>query len=218
MALFNLLICIIYIMNIGLNNLYNIGTNYSVKLNDKEVLVYEEDSLRKPESKEEKKLREQEEKKAAGKSNSTEELSQDEKRLVTDLQSRDSEVRAHEAAHQSGGASTGGASYTYQKGPDGRMYAIGGEVSISFSSGSTPQETIANAQAVIASALAPADPSGQDMAVASSAMVMMMKAQQQVAQEAQEKVLGKETYKNEADKGDESKGIKTQDEPKDIYA
>jgi SprA family protein len=80
------------------------------------------------------------------------------------------------------------------------MYAIGGEVSVSFQTGSTPQETIANAQAVIASALAPADPSGQDMAVASSAMVMMMKAQQQLSREAQEAVIGKETYKNEADK------------------
>ncbi|MDA3907929.1 MAG: putative metalloprotease CJM1_0395 family protein [Sulfurimonas sp.] len=183
-------------MNIGLNTLYDIGSNYSIKTNDKEQETPDE-------------------KKAVEKSKSTDELSQDEKRLVLDLQSRDTEVRAHESAHQSGGASTGAASYTYQQGPDGKMYAIGGEVSVSFQSGSTPQETIANAQAVIASALAPADPSGQDLAVASSAMVMMMKAQQQVAREAQEAVTGKETYKNEADK---SNNTSTQSTGLDIPA
>lgn len=204
-------------MNIGLNSLYTTSTNYSIKLNEKEVLVYEDVSLKTPESKEEKKLEEQEEEKAVEESSSAEKLSEDEKRLVTDLQSRDAEVRAHEAAHQSGGASTGGASYTYQKGPDGKMYAIGGEVSISFQTGSTPQETIANAQAVITSALAPADPSAQDMAVASSAMVMMMRAQQQITQEAQEKVLGVQTYKNEAISNDEPKDITTQSKPKELY-
>jgi len=181
-------------MEIGLNTLYNIGSNYSLKLNEEEVLVYEDDPLRKTETPDEKKLRLEEEKKELEKSQPSDELSEDEERLVSDLQSRDTEVRAHESAHQTGGASTGAASFTYQQGPDGKMYAIGGEVSISFQAGSTPQETIANAQAVIASALAPADPSGQDMAVASSAMVMMMKAQQQLAKESQEPLDAKEAY------------------------
>jgi len=141
------------------------------------------------------------------------ELSADEKKLVLDLQSRDAEVRAHEAAHKSAGASTGAASYTYQKGPDGRMYAIGGEVSVSYKEGSTPQETIANADAVIAAALAPANPSSQDMAVASSANVMKIKAQQQLAQETKEKLSGQKTYKNEADKNDAFKDERNEDEP-----
>ena len=181
-------------MEIGSSTLYNIGSNYSIKLNDKEVLIYEDDPLRKKETPDEKRLREATEKKELEKSKSGEKLSEDEERLVTDLQSRDAEVKAHESAHQTGGASTGAATFSYQQGPDGKMYAIGGEVSISFKTGSNPQETIANAQAVIASALAPADPSGQDLAVASSAMVMMMKAQQQLAKEAQEQVDGKEAY------------------------
>jgi len=185
-------------MNIGLNALNDINSNYSVKLKARERRVYEDNSLTKEKTPQEKETQKEEDKKEVEKS--SDELSQDEKRLVLDLQSRDTEVRAHEAAHQSGGASTGGATYTYQQGPDGKMYAIGGEVSISFQTGSTPQETIANAQAVIASALAPADPSGQDLAVASSAMLMMMKAQQQVARQTQDATMGKETYKNEADK------------------
>ena len=188
-------------MNVGLNTLYDIGSNYSIKLNDKERLIYEDDSTRTTEKTDDKKRLDKDEKATEKKTGSSDELSQDEKRLVLDLQSRDAEVRAHESAHKSGGASTGAASYTYQQGPDGKMYAIGGEVSVSFKTGSTPQETIANAQAVIASALAPADPSGQDMAVASSAMVMLMKAQQQLARETQEEVLGQETYKNEAETG-----------------
>ena len=91
---------------------------------------------------------------------------------------------------------TGAASYTYQQGPDGKMYAIGGEVSISMSSGSTPQETIANARQVAAAAMAAGDPSPQDYSVAASARVMEMKAQQQLAKQQQQEVIGKDTYKS----------------------
>lgn len=127
-------------------------------------------------------------------------LSPQEQKMLSELQARDAEVRQHEAAHKAGGAPTGVASYTYQKGPDGQMYAIGGEVSVSMKSGSTPEETIANAQAVIASAMAPANPSPQDHAVASSARVMMMKAEQQKAKELYEEAMGLNKYKDEADK------------------
>ena len=178
-------------MNISSNTLYSASANYQSSLNPKENKQEEENSKQKK---------------------SQNELNADEKRVVQSLQSRDAEVRAHEAAHKSGGASTGAASYTYQKGPDGRMYAIGGEVSVSYKEGSTPQETIANADAVIAAALAPANPSAQDIAVASSANVMKVKAQQQLAQETKEKLVGKETYKNEADKKDNTKEANDWDE------
>ncbi|QOY52615.1 putative metalloprotease CJM1_0395 family protein [Candidatus Sulfurimonas baltica] len=192
-------------MEIGLNTLYNIGSNYSIKLNKDEILVYEDDPLRKNKTTDEKKQENTSQKKELEKSKSSKELSQDEKRLVGDLQARDMEVRSHEAAHQSGGAATGGASYTYQQGPDGKMYAIGGEVSVSMRGGSTPDESIRNAMAVIASAMAPSDPSSQDFAVASSARVMMMKAQQQKSKEIQNELLGKETYKSEAEKNNNEK-------------
>ena len=186
-------------MDVGLNTLQTIGTNYSIKTSDKEVLVYEEDTTRKTKKTEYEKLQEkQEEKKNIDKSKQFNELSDDEKRLVLDLQSRDAEVRAHESAHQTGGASTGAASFSYQQGPDGKMYAIGGEVSVTIKGGSSPQETISNAQAVIASALAPANPSGQDQAVASSARMMMVKAQQKLSQEQQKQIKAIETYKNES--------------------
>ena len=89
---------------------------------------------------------------------------------------------------------TGAASYTYQQGPDGKMYAIGGEVSISMRSGSTPQETIANARQIATAAMAAGNPSPQDHAVAASARVMEMKAQQQLAKQHHEEVIGKDSY------------------------
>ena len=177
------------IMNIGLNTLYDIGSNYSVRLNEKEVLVYEEDKTGHEKNSPVKKLEEEQDKKAqkaqkAKEENSSDKLSEGEEELVKNLQSRDSEVRAHEAAHQaSGGGMTGAASYTYQQGPDGKMYAIGGEVSISMSTGSTPEETIANARQIATAAMAAGDPSPQDYSVAASARVMEMKAQQQLARE-----------------------------------
>jgi len=184
-------------MQINSSYSYNTGTSYSIKLSDRELLVSEEDPLRKKNTKSEQLEKDLKEKKELKNSKPTNELSQDEEQILSQLQARDTEVRAHEAAHQSGGGSTGGASFTYQQGPDGKMYAIGGEVPISMSGGSTPQETIANARAVIASALAPADPSGQDQAVASSAMMMIAKAQQQLAKDTQDKLQGQELYKNE---------------------
>lgn len=104
-------------------------------------------------------------------------LTADELRLIESLRQRDVEVRAHEAAHQAaGGSLTGGASFTYETGPDGRAYAVGGEVPISMAEGSTPAETISIARRSRAAALAPADPSGQDLRVASQAASLEMRA------------------------------------------
>jgi hypothetical protein len=91
---------------------------------------------------------------------------------LSQLKSRDSEVRAHESAHMASGGRyiTGGASYTYQKGPDGGQYAIGGEVGIDSSPVSgKPEETAAKMRIVRAAALAPSDPSAADLSVAAAA-------------------------------------------------
>ena len=192
-------------MQIGFNTLYDIGSAYTIKINEKEMLIIEEDKLRSVKKSDSEKIASEvktgQEKKDILKANGPEKLSEDEQRMVNNLASRDSEVRAHEAAHQAaGGGMTGAASFTYQQGPDGKMYAIGGEVSISMKSGSTPEETIANARQIAAAAMAAGNPSPQDFAVASSARVMEMKAQQQLARKEQEAVQGKEIYQNEANK------------------
>jgi len=103
---------------------------------------------------------------------------------VKELQARDQEVRAHEAAHQAAaGGLGGGASFEYKTGPDGKSYAVGGEVPIDLSPGRTPEETIRRAGQVRAAALAPADPSPQDMAVAAAAGQMEAAARQQLLQQ-----------------------------------
>ncbi|MDH3503773.1 MAG: putative metalloprotease CJM1_0395 family protein [Nitrospirota bacterium] len=108
---------------------------------------------------------------------------------IVELQNRDREVRNHEQAHiaASGGLSRGGASFSYQRGSDGKLYAVGGEVSIDTSPvPSNPQATIQKAQQIRAAALAPADPSAQDRAVATSANSMEATARQELQQKAKE--------------------------------
>jgi len=129
------------------------------------------------------------EKAEAGNSQKTGELSVEEQRQVEKLAAADRKVRAHEMAHVSVGGELvrGGANFDYQTGPDGKRYAVGGEVSIDTSKARTPEETIAKAQRIRAAALAPADPSPQDNRVAALASRMEMQAYQELAvQRAQE--------------------------------
>ena len=107
------------------------------------------------------------------------------KQVVHQLKQTEVKVKAHEAAHKAaGGNLASSASYSYTQGPDGRSYITGGEVQIDMSPGRTPQETISKMQQVIRAALAPADPSGQDRAVAAQAASQMAQAQQQKLQAA----------------------------------
>ena len=106
-------------------------------------------------------------------------LSDADLKIIQQLKSRDIEVRAHEMAHlaAAGGIASSGAKFTYQQGPDGSSYAIGGEVSIDTSSVSgNPAATISKAQTIKSAALAPAQPSGQDFQVAAMATAMAAKA------------------------------------------
>lgn len=112
-------------------------------------------------------------------------LEEAELKELTELKARDREVRAHEAAHQAtGGQHSGAMSLTYQRGPDGAQYAVGGEVSISMSSvDGNPQATIEKMRTVCAAAMAPAQSSSQDRAVAAQAMQAMLQAQSDLALE-----------------------------------
>ena len=87
------------------------------------------------------------------------------------LKQKDQELKAHERAQMAAGAEVvkGGAIYQYQRGPDGKMYAVGGEVKIDTSREKDPEATIRKMQQVKRAALAPAQPSGQDRSVAARA-------------------------------------------------
>ncbi len=111
-------------------------------------------------------------------------LSETEQAQVRHLRTRDREVRSHEQAHRAagGGFVRGGARYSYQTGPDGRKYAVGGEVSIESSPVSgDPDATVRKAQTIRRAALAPANPSPQDRQVAASASRMENQARAEMA-------------------------------------
>lgn len=112
------------------------------------------------------------------------ELSQ-EAQEVRELQMRDREVRAHELAHAAaGGSYAGSPSYTYEQGADGRSYAVGGSVRIDVSPiPGDPRATLQKARQVRAAALAPVQPSPQDMQVAHKAQAMAMQARSELRTE-----------------------------------
>lgn len=103
-------------------------------------------------------------------------------KIISQLQHRDKEVRTHELAHAAaGGAATGSPSYTFEVGPDGKKYAVGGEVAVDLSSvAGDPKATITKMQKVHTAALAPANPSTQDTRVAASAAQIILSAQSEL--------------------------------------
>lgn len=106
-------------------------------------------------------------------------LSEEEQLVVDELRARDAEVRRHEQAHKAvAGQYAGAISYSYQQGPDGKRYAIGGQVPIDTSAiPGDPDATISKMQIVIRAALAPAEPSSADRAIAQAAQAQLAQAQ-----------------------------------------
>lgn len=122
-------------------------------------------------------------------------LSDEDQKKVQELKRRDTEVRNHEMAHMAAGSGIvrGGANYEYEKGPDGKSYAVGGEVSIDTSEEKDPRSTIAKMQKVRAAALAPANPSAQDRQVAAEASSKMAQASVEQSKESKDKGKGPES-------------------------
>lgn len=120
----------------------------------------------------------------------TDELSKEEKENVTKLKKEDQRVRTHENAHKSaaGTLSKGSPNYKYEFGPDGKKYAVSGDVHIdSAEVPNDPEATIEKAQKIKRAAMAPADPSSQDQKVASEASRMEAKARQELLKSSDKK-------------------------------
>jgi hypothetical protein len=115
---------------------------------------------------------------------SGERLTETERRQLEQLQRRDREVRAHEQAHKAaGGRYAGAISYDFETGPDGRRYAVGGEVPIDLSEvPGDPEATVEKMRVVRRAALAPAEPSTQDRAVAAEAAAVERQARAEARQ------------------------------------
>jgi hypothetical protein len=117
-------------------------------------------------------------------------------KVINQLKSRDREVRAHETAHASAGGTLAGApQLDFTTGPDGKRYAVSGEVSIDTSKVSgNAQATIDKMRQVRNAALAPANPSSQDLKVAAIAS--------QVASQAQVELNVERNQETQTDKED----------------
>lgn len=104
---------------------------------------------------------------------------------IAKLKARDTEVKTHEQAHASvGGSYAAAPSYSYEQGPDGKRYAVGGEVQIDVAPvANDPKATVAKMQQVQAAALAPAQPSSADLAIAAKAAQQAQQARVELTTE-----------------------------------
>ncbi|MGE5353364.1 MAG: putative metalloprotease CJM1_0395 family protein [Acidobacteriota bacterium] len=111
--------------------------------------------------------------------------SERDKKIVEELEKIDRQVQQHEAAHQAAaGELFRGKSFTYRVGPDGKRYAVSGEVHIDTSASSlNPKATIAKMERIRRAASAPNDPSAQDMAVAAEAAKIEANAKAQLQEQ-----------------------------------
>lgn len=120
----------------------------------------------------------------------TQQLSVEELKRVAELKATDAKVRAHEMAHVAAGQGvvTSGPTYTYAYGPDGRAYAVGGEVGVDTSPENNPQANIDKGRRIQAAALAPAEPSGQDLRVAAAGRALQAEGVRELARLQREAV------------------------------
>ncbi|WP_414829044.1 putative metalloprotease CJM1_0395 family protein [Alteromonas sp. H39] len=125
---------------------------------------------------------------------------QKEQQEVQQLKTRDQEVRTHEKAHATiGGQYAGAPQYEFTTGPDGKRYATDGEVSIDISSAQTPEQTLQKMQQGRAAALAPAQPSPQDLEVAAEASQKAFDARKEIAEANRKEVAAtSESFEAEA--------------------
>jgi hypothetical protein len=92
---------------------------------------------------------------------------QDFQRVLEKFKKTDAQVRSHEQVHATIGQTTSPISYNYQKGPDGKMYAVGGSVRFDTSIPEDPKAAAFKLDRLSKAASGPADPSGADNTIAS---------------------------------------------------
>ncbi len=125
---------------------------------------------------------------------------------IQQLKRRDADVRAHEQAHLAvaGRYATGGASYTYQIGPDGVRYAVGGEVPIDVSDANSPSATIQKMETIRRAALAPADPSSADIQIAAEASTKELKAMHELQVQQSEKTAANISHSSKSNTNEQN--------------
>lgn len=118
------------------------------------------------------------------------ELTEAEQQQVAELKKVDAEIKRHEQAHANvGGQYAGSPSYEYTTGPDGKRYATAGHVPIDVTPiPNDPKATAEKMEQVRRAALAPAEPSPEDRAVAAKAVQEKAKAQAELTKQNTEEL------------------------------
>ncbi|PKQ41968.1 hypothetical protein CXP40_07450 [Pseudomonas sp. YY-1] len=111
---------------------------------------------------------------------------------IDDLVQRDREVRTHEQAHAAvGGQYAGAPTYSFKRGPDGQRYAVSGEVSIDTAPvPNDPEATLRKMEIVLRAALAPIEPSPQDLRVVALAQAQAAQARVELAELRRDEASG----------------------------
>jgi len=120
------------------------------------------------------------------------ELSLKEQQEVSHLEQIERSVREHERSHMRAARDLAmtSPSYEFKRGPDGRNYAVGGEVNVDASlSGANAEETIDKARKIQNAALAPNDPSPKDQRAAVTARIIESKAYRKLSREESLEVI-----------------------------
>lgn len=99
---------------------------------------------------------------------------QDFQRVLEKFKKTDAQIRSHEQVHATIGHTTSPISYTYQQGPDGKMYAVGGSVRLDVSIPDDPKAASFKLDQIARAASGPSNPSGADIAIATQANMNKM--------------------------------------------
>ncbi|AXX92472.1 hypothetical protein CPU12_09465 [Malaciobacter molluscorum LMG 25693] len=106
----------------------------------------------------------------------------DYKRVLSKFQNLDAQTRAHEQTHASLSTTRGAINYTYQMGPDGKLYATGGHVRLDTSIPKDPVAALAKLDELKKASSGPSELSSADASIARAAnlnkMLILSKQQQ----------------------------------------
>ena len=94
---------------------------------------------------------------------------EDYKRVLQKYKDLDSEVRTHEQTHSAGAPTTAPINYSYQLGPDGKLYASGGNVRFDTSIPNNPIEAEVKLDKLASAASGPAQLSFSDSQISRAA-------------------------------------------------
>ena len=98
----------------------------------------------------------------------------DYQRVLNKFKNKDAEIRTHEQTHASLGTTTAPINYNYQVGPDGKLYAMGGNVRFDTSIPSNPESAKVKLDELKDAASSVSSLSGADASIAQTANLNKM--------------------------------------------